>query len=510
MFCVDLSRPLSSSTSSDRDSHSSIQTMLSHIQQLQQQNQSNKHERRAHCVLAGTKSDLQPRRVSNEQMGELCEWLNVDRWIDTSAKTGEGVEEAFAEALRLAEKEQRANIMLENEERTGLPTASRFRIKERASTMKEDMMTALEMARHFGDVEFTIHQKQEEQEQDKKEEQEEKEEAEDKHVSNIPANLVILLCRCPSLMKHMKEGEKQAVIKGVSAEVMRSLLQYIYSKTFPPDLSTDEKHIRQVMDAAKRFEIFSLVGLCKQMTNAKAEEDEDEEEEQDNVRKTFVHLVRSEKKERRREEEDLEEHFKMVVNASVYSDVKFLFPPQENNHDKEMKKTKKQHDKEHEEHYNDSQQRTIYAHKVILASRCSYFRSLFLGNFQEKEKDAFEVHDIPYDTFLTLLAFLYTDQLSFSSSSPSLCSSLELMVAADRYGVDRLVEKCCNCFIDGLDEENVVQVIKWSRELSLEQLKAACLQYMLRWMQLHPQSKKELEKKLDDATRQELRQCMPE
>ncbi|KAL6057484.1 small G-protein ras1 [Balamuthia mandrillaris] len=325
MFCVDLSRPLSSSTSasSDRYSHSSIQTMLSHIQQLQQQNQSNKHENRAHCVLVGTKSDLQPRRVSNEQMGELCEWLNVDRWIETSAKTGEGVEEAFAEALRLAEKERRANRMLENEERTGLPTTSRFSIKERASTMKEDMMTALEMARHFGDVEFAIHQKQEEKERGRggrgggggEEEEKEKERGgeDDKHVSNIPANLVILLCRCPSLIKHMKEGEKQVVIKGVSAEVMRSLFEYIYSKTFPPDLPTDEKHIRQVMEAAKRFEIISLV--------------------------------------------------------------------------------------------------------------------------------------------------------------------------------------------DGLDEENVVQVIKWSREFALEKLKEACLRYMLRWM--HPQSKKEFEKKLDDATRQE-------
>jgi hypothetical protein len=83
--------------------------------------------------------------------------------------------------------------------------------------------------------------------------------------------------------------------------------------------------------------------------------------------------------------------------------------------------------------------RAIPAHRVVLAARCDYFARLLLSGMREAQGGVIEVDGVRYEIFLALLEYLYTDALDFAPEC-----ALELLTAADRYGLDRLKRECVN------------------------------------------------------------------
>lgn len=81
--------------------------------------------------------------------------------------------------------------------------------------------------------------------------------------------------------------------------------------------------------------------------------------------------------------------------------------------------------------------RAIPAHRVVLAARCEYFARLLLSGMREAQGGVIDVDGVRYDIFVHLLDYLYTDALDFPPES-----ALELLTAADRYGLDRLKREC--------------------------------------------------------------------
>ena len=53
----------------------------------------------------------------------------------------------------------------------------------------------------------------------------------------------------------------------------------------------------------------------------------------------------------------------------------------------------------------------IYAHQVILASRSLYFEALFSHNFKENAQKEITFNDIPYEIFLVMLKHIYSDRV---------------------------------------------------------------------------------------------------
>ncbi|CAE7637232.1 LZTR1, partial [Symbiodinium sp. CCMP2456] len=78
----------------------------------------------------------------------------------------------------------------------------------------------------------------------------------------------------------------------------------------------------------------------------------------------------------------------------------------------------------------------VYAHK-LLCMRCSYFRAMFEGQMREAQQKTITINNVSHRVFLALLEYLYTDEFEISMDI-----AMDLFVAADQFGIDRLKRLC--------------------------------------------------------------------
>jgi len=97
----------------------------------------------------------------------------------------------------------------------------------------------------------------------------------------------------------------------------------------------------------------------------------------------------------------------------------------------------------------------IAAHKSVLASRSAYFEKMFDAEMQESATNRVEVTDVDPATFKAVLRFLYggvMEEKEFKSLA-------ELIVAADKYGIDDLKNICESTVRTRLQFENIVDAL---------------------------------------------------
>jgi speckle-type POZ protein len=91
---------------------------------------------------------------------------------------------------------------------------------------------------------------------------------------------------------------------------------------------------------------------------------------------------------------------------------------------------------------------TFPAHRCILAARSSVFKAELLGPMKEKTAARVRIDDMESDVFKALLHFIYTDSLPEIAEDDNAAMCQHLLVAADRYSMERLKiiceEKLCN------------------------------------------------------------------
>ncbi|XP_035233755.1 kelch-like protein 28 [Stegodyphus dumicola] len=75
------------------------------------------------------------------------------------------------------------------------------------------------------------------------------------------------------------------------------------------------------------------------------------------------------------------------------------------------------------------------AHRVILASRCDYFRGIFSGNFGTETK--VNLSGISGSILCEILRFLYTGSLTLNEDN-----IIDIIVSADYFLIDKLLNKC--------------------------------------------------------------------
>ncbi|TVU23945.1 hypothetical protein EJB05_23124, partial [Eragrostis curvula] len=110
---------------------------------------------------------------------------------------------------------------------------------------------------------------------------------------------------------------------------------------------------------------------------------------------------------------------------------------------------------------------TFAAHKCILASRSPVFKDQFFG-------------DMEPNVFKALLHFIYTDSLPKikQDSKKKIQTLRRLIVAADRYGMERLKLICDDALSYHVDASTAVTALQLAEKHGCPRLKHACIKFL--------------------------------
>ncbi|XP_047093905.1 BTB/POZ and MATH domain-containing protein 2-like [Lolium rigidum] len=121
------------------------------------------------------------------------------------------------------------------------------------------------------------------------------------------------------------------------------------------------------------------------------------------------------------------------------------------------------------------------AHKIVIAARSPVFKAELFGPMSDMTRRNITIEDMQPAVFKALLYFIYTDSL------PSM-ENLEgddgkemgkhLLVAADRYAMERMKVMCESNLCKSLDVENVTGALALADRHHCSELKNACLEFI--------------------------------
>ena len=99
---------------------------------------------------------------------------------------------------------------------------------------------------------------------------------------------------------------------------------------------------------------------------------------------------------------------------------------------------------------------TFKAHSNILASGSPVLSAMFTQDFIESRTKVVEINDTEPQVFKQLLRYLYTGKSAMFEREGM---AHNLLMAADKYGVDSLKEECANVLQHNLQVENATQIL---------------------------------------------------
>ncbi|GJS21450.1 BTB/POZ/MATH-domains containing protein [Tanacetum coccineum] len=122
---------------------------------------------------------------------------------------------------------------------------------------------------------------------------------------------------------------------------------------------------------------------------------------------------------------------------------------------------------------------TFKAHKVILAARSPVFKAQFYGLVGNPALDEVELMDMEPSVFKAMLFFIYSDKLPDSQESVGSMSHMiqHLLVAADRFGLDRLKQLCEAKLYEELNVDVVATTLSLAHDHHCSQLKTICMDF---------------------------------
>jgi speckle-type POZ protein len=129
------------------------------------------------------------------------------------------------------------------------------------------------------------------------------------------------------------------------------------------------------------------------------------------------------------------------------------------------------------------------AHRCVLAARSPVFQAELFGTMKEASSEAqcvVEIHDMRADVFRNLLYFMYTDALPLPvpdqeprpDPEEEALMAQHLLVAADRYGMERLKFICEDALCRHIDVSTVATTMALAEQHHCQGLKEACFQFL--------------------------------
>jgi speckle-type POZ protein len=121
------------------------------------------------------------------------------------------------------------------------------------------------------------------------------------------------------------------------------------------------------------------------------------------------------------------------------------------------------------------------AHKIVLAMRSPVFKAELYGPMRDKTSRRITVEDMQPAVFKALLQFIYTDSLPSMEDLDDYENKemvKHLLVAADRYVLERLKLICEGILCKSLDVESVATILALADQHQCSMLKDACVEYV--------------------------------
>ncbi|XP_048527914.1 BTB/POZ and MATH domain-containing protein 2-like [Triticum urartu] len=123
--------------------------------------------------------------------------------------------------------------------------------------------------------------------------------------------------------------------------------------------------------------------------------------------------------------------------------------------------------------------KTFSAHRLVLAARSPVFRAEFFGNMKESTTtEPICIDAIEAEVFKALLAFMYTDALPDMDQQEESAMAQHLLVATDRYDLERLKLICEDKLCNHIDTSSVATILALAEQHHCHELKAACLVFL--------------------------------
>jgi hypothetical protein len=116
----------------------------------------------------------------------------------------------------------------------------------------------------------------------------------------------------------------------------------------------------------------------------------------------------------------------------------------------------------------------VYAHRAILAARSKYFCNLFTSGMMESTAKSIEIPNTRKPILLALIRYLYTDVVEVS---PEI--AIELFVAADLYGLDKLQLMCVCTVQNSISIANAASLFRVSDMVGASKLRTICLSFLV-------------------------------
>ncbi|KAL5196860.1 hypothetical protein ABZP36_000372 [Zizania latifolia] len=121
-------------------------------------------------------------------------------------------------------------------------------------------------------------------------------------------------------------------------------------------------------------------------------------------------------------------------------------------------------------------QERFLAHRCVLAARSSVFKAEFFGAMNAKDRRTIKIEDMEAGVFRSLLHFIYTDTLP--DASQDVVMAQHLLVAADRYNVERLKLICEEKLSKNLDSDMLATSLALAEQHGCPGLKETCFEFL--------------------------------
>lgn len=122
---------------------------------------------------------------------------------------------------------------------------------------------------------------------------------------------------------------------------------------------------------------------------------------------------------------------------------------------------------------------TFPAHRYILAARSPEFMAELFGSMEEKTATCIRIEDMEARVFKALLHFIYTDPLPEIDEGDMMVMAQHLLVAADRYDMERMRIICEEKLSGYIDPSTVAIALALAVQHGCVGLKKECFQFLM-------------------------------